>query len=79
VDGIDVSNDEAILKDGAAVGYVSSGGFGHRSAMSMAMGYVSAESAVAGTKLQVEILGNFYDAKVLGGPIYDPNGANMRC
>ena len=79
VDGIDVSNDEAILKDGAAVGYVSSGGFGHRSGKSMAMGYVSAENAAAGTKLQVEILGNFYDAEVLGRPIYDPNGANMRC
>lgn len=31
VDGIDVSNDEAILKDGEAVGYISSDGFAHRS------------------------------------------------
>ena len=44
----------------------------------MAMGYVQAEHASAGTKLQVEILGEFYQAEVLGGPIYDPNGANMR-
>ncbi|KAG1700528.1 Dimethylglycine dehydrogenase, mitochondrial [Nymphon striatum] len=29
VEGIDVSNDEAILKDGEPVGYVSSGGFAH--------------------------------------------------
>ena len=62
VDGIDVSNDEAILKNGEAVGYIS-----------------SVENAAPGTSLQVEILGEFYDAEVLGGPIYDPNGANMRC
>ena len=78
VDGIDVSNDEAILKDGEAVGYVSSGGFAHRAKKSMAMGYVTSEHAIAGTKLQVEILGTFYDAEVLGAPIYDANGANMR-
>jgi dimethylglycine dehydrogenase len=79
VDGIDVSNDEAILKDEKAVGYISSGGFGHRSGKSIAMGYVSADHAAPGTVLQVEILGELYTAEVLGWPIYDPNGAKMRC
>jgi dimethylglycine dehydrogenase len=60
------------------VGYVSSGGYAHRVQKSMAMGYVQAGHADAGTKLQVEILGKFYEATVLGGPIYDPNGVNMR-
>ena len=78
VDGIDVCNDEAILKDGKAVGYVSSGGYAHRVQKSMAMGYVETNHASAGTQLQVEILGEFYNAEVLGGPIYDPNGANIR-
>ena len=78
VDGIDVCNDEAILKDGKGVGYVSSGGYAHRVQKSMAMGYVETDHAHAGTQLQVEILGEFYNAEVLGGPIYDPNGANMR-
>lgn len=79
VDGIDVSGDEAILKDGQAVGYVSSGGYAHRVGKSMAMGYVASALAEPGTALQVEILGEFYGAEVLGGPIYDPDGANMRC
>lgn len=79
VDGIDVSNDEAILKDGEAVGYVSSGGYGHRADRSLAMGYVETKHALPDTNLQVEILGVMYDAEVLGGPIYDANGANMRC
>ncbi|MEM7241939.1 MAG: FAD-dependent oxidoreductase [Pseudomonadota bacterium] len=78
VDGIDVSNDEAILKDGAAIGYVSSGGYAHRAGTSMAMGYVATEHAGAGNKVQVEILGEMYDAEILGAPIYDANGANMR-
>ena len=44
----------------------------------MAMGYVEADYAHAGNQLQVEILGEFYNAEVLGGPIYDPDGTNMR-
>jgi dimethylglycine dehydrogenase len=78
VDGIDVSGDEAILKDGKAVGYISSGGYAHRVKRSMAMGYVKHENATPGTALQVEILGEMYSAQVLGAPIYDPNGENMR-
>jgi dimethylglycine dehydrogenase len=77
-EGIDVTNDEAVLKDGAAVGYVSSGGYGHRTGQSLAMGYVSAEHAVPGSELEVEILGEMYKARVLDGPSYDANGANMR-
>ncbi len=78
VEGIDVSGDEAILRDGEAVGYVSSGGYGHRTNQSMAMGLVSADAAGAENPLTVEILGNFYDANVLTAPAYDPNGGNMR-
>ncbi|WP_120499767.1 FAD-dependent oxidoreductase [Roseovarius sp. EL26] len=78
VDGIDVSNDEAVLSDGAAVGYISSGGYAHHAGKSMAMAYVNSDHAEAGSKLQIEILGEMYDAEVLGAPIYDANGANMR-
>ena len=78
VDGIDVAGDEAILKDGRAVGYVSSGGFAHHVGRSMALGYVASEHSAPGTGLQVEILGAYYDAEILGAPIYDANGANMR-
>lgn len=76
--GIDVSNDEAILKDGDAVGYVSSGGYAHHTGKSVAMGYVAAHHAAPGTMLEVEILGETYPAEVQGAPLYDANGANMR-
>ena len=78
VEGIDVSNDEAILQDGAAVGYVSSGGYAHYAKKSVALGYVPSQTAKGGTKVQVEILGELYDAEIQGAALYDANGANMR-
>lgn len=78
VDGIDVSNDEAILHDGKAVGYVSSGGYAHRVGKSVAMGYVPSELAKGGTQVEIEILGETYGAEIQAAPLYDANGANMR-
>jgi len=78
IDGIDVSNDEAILKDGKVIGYISSGGYAHSLQKSMAMGYVSIENANAGTKVEVEILGEMYSAEIIGEVLYDPSGKNMR-
>ncbi|MDX1784635.1 MAG: FAD-dependent oxidoreductase [Roseovarius sp.] len=78
VDGIDVSGDEAILQDGRAVGYVSSGGYAHHVGKSVAMGYVTTAQAADGTVLEVEILGQMYPARVQVAPLYDANGANMR-
>ena len=67
VDGIDVSNDEAILRDGFAVGHVSSGGYAHRIGQSMAMGYVSSECAAPEHGLPSRFWVR-WGATVLGGP-----------
>ncbi len=75
---IDVTLDEAIMKDGKAVGYVSSSGYAHHVGKSMAMGYVSTEYAEPGTWVEVEILGELYSAEVQGAPLYDPDGSRMR-
>ena len=75
---IDVCLDEAIMKNGEAVGYISSGGYAHHVRQSMAMGYVASEFASEGTSLEVEILGDTYTAEVQGRPLYDPNGSKMR-
>jgi dimethylglycine dehydrogenase len=77
-DDIDVSNDEAIMKDGEAIGYVSSGGYAHHVGKSVALGYVPAVLARAGTQVDVEIMGQRYPAEILGGPLYDANGGRMR-
>jgi dimethylglycine dehydrogenase len=77
-DDIDVSNDEAILKDGECVGYVTSGGYAHSVRQSMALGYVPVELAQAETALEVEIMGDMYSARVIDKPLYDPAGNKMR-
>jgi dimethylglycine dehydrogenase len=77
-DDIDVSNDEAILKDGDCVGYITSGGYAHHLQQSMAMGYVPSDLAHAGTSFDVEINGEMYAAKVIDAALYDPTGLNMR-
>jgi len=78
VDGIDVCNDEAIMKDGKAIGYVSSGGYAHHVGESVALGYVPAELAAAGTQVEVEIMGELYRARVQGQALYDADGERMR-
>jgi dimethylglycine dehydrogenase len=75
---IDVSNDEAIMKDGEAIGYVSSGGYAHHVGKSVALGYVPTALAEAGARVEVEIMGESYPAEILDKPLYDADGGRMR-
>jgi len=75
---IDVTNDEAILKDNKCVGYITSGGYAHHVKKSMALGYVPIELSKHETILEVEINGKLYAASVTGKPLYDANGGKMR-
>ena len=74
----DVSNDEAVLVGDTAVGYASSGGYAHSLGKSMAFAYVPTALAVAGTRVDVEINGKRYGARVQAGALYDPKGLRMR-
>ena len=78
IDHMDVSADEAIMHDGSCVGYVTSGGYAHYVKKSMAMGYVPPNLSAPGTALQIEINGDFYEAEVVGAPLWDPSGERMR-
>ncbi len=77
-DDIDVCNDEAILKDGECVGYVTSGGYAHYVQRSVALGYVPTDLAVMDCKLEIEINGEMVSATVVESPLYDPTGEKMR-
>jgi dimethylglycine dehydrogenase len=77
-DDIDVCNDEAILKDGECVGYVTSGGYAHYVQQSIAMGYVPSDLAHDGTTFEVEINGGMYAARIVAEALYDPSGDKMR-
>tara|TARA_Y100001970_G_C14136463_1_gene804533 strand:+ start:1 stop:1200 length:1200 start_codon:yes stop_codon:yes gene_type:complete len=75
---IDVTNDEAILKDNKCIGYITSGGYAHHIKKSMALGYVPVELSKHKTTLNVEINGKLYLAHVTDRPLYDSNGEKMR-
>ncbi|HEX8756827.1 MAG TPA: glycine cleavage T C-terminal barrel domain-containing protein, partial [Steroidobacteraceae bacterium] len=69
---------ESILKDGAAVGYVTSAAYGHCVAKSLAAGYVPAALAREGERLETDIFGEPRTAIVRIQPLYDPQGLRLR-
>ena len=75
---IDVTNDEAILKDNKCVGYVTSGGYAHHIKKSMALGYVPVELSKHQTSLSIEINGKLFNAHITDKPLYDVNGGKMK-
>jgi dimethylglycine dehydrogenase len=74
----DVVGYESIMKDGAAVGYVTSGAFGHCVGKSLAAGYVPTALAREGARFEIDILGEMRTATVRLEPIYDPRGLRLR-
>ena len=55
---------ESIMKDGAAVGYVTSGAYGHCIGRSLAAGYVPTALARDGARFEIDILGEMRSATV---------------
>ncbi len=74
----DVIGDEPIWHRDEVVGWVTSGGYAHVSATSVAMGYVKGRSADAVDGFEIEILGERRPAQRLQRPQFDPTGARMR-
>jgi len=74
----DVIGYESILKDGAAVGYVTSGAYGHCVGKSLAAGYVPDGLARDGERFEIDILGALRPATVRAAPLYDPQGLRLR-
>jgi dimethylglycine dehydrogenase len=74
----DVVGYESILKDDAAVGYVTSGAYGHCVGRSLAAGYMPAALAREGARFEIDILGEMCPATVRLEPLYDPKGLRLR-
>jgi dimethylglycine dehydrogenase len=69
---------ESILKDGEAVGQVTSGGYAHWAGKSMAMGYVRSDLARDGEEFTIAIFGEDKRARVQPAPLFDANGGRQR-
>jgi dimethylglycine dehydrogenase len=67
------------VRDGErALGYVTSGGYGHVLERTIALAYLPTEYAEPGTQLSVEILGERRPATVAAEPLYDPRNERLR-
>ena len=69
---------ESLMKDGAAVGYVTSGAYGHCIGKSLAAGYVPTGLAREGARFDIDILGTIRTATVRLEPLYDRQGQRLR-
>ena len=66
------------LSDGTPVGRVSSGSYGHSVGASLALCFIKTESAIAGTALEVAVLGQPHKAVILEKPPFDSKGERLR-
>jgi dimethylglycine dehydrogenase len=77
-DDADVVGYESVLRDGAAVGYVTSGAYGHWVGKSLAAGYIPTAMATDGARFEIGILGRACVAIARLRPSHDPDGARLR-
>ena len=79
----DVWADEPIWHDGKVVGFVTSGGYAHYVGQSVALGFLPVElipddASSDGPEVEIEILGEMRKARMIGAPLFDPDGERMR-
>ncbi|MFP6698636.1 MAG: FAD-dependent oxidoreductase [Alphaproteobacteria bacterium] len=74
----DVWADEPIWKDGAVVGFVTSGGYAHYVYKSVAIGFVPVDMIAPGAAFEIEILGEMRPATLITEPLFDPKGERLR-
>jgi dimethylglycine dehydrogenase len=77
----DAIGDEAVWKEDKVVGWITSGGYCHHAACSLAIGYVSSEALadnIDAARWEIEIIGERRRARVQRTPLFDPSGQRMR-
>lgn len=74
----DARGSEAIYLGDEIVGRATSGGYGWRVGKSLALAMVRPDLAVAGTELEIAILGTRYRATIIEDSPFDPDNAALR-
>jgi 4-methylaminobutanoate oxidase (formaldehyde-forming) len=69
---------EPVRQDDEIVGRVTSGGYGYAVGASIAYAYMPVELAEPGTKVAIDIFGDWIDGEVRADPLYDPKGERIR-
>ena len=74
----DVAGYEPIWVDGEVVGFVTSGGYAHHSATSVALGFLPVGLIEEGREVEIEILGERRRATLFTRTLFDPENQRMR-
>ncbi|WP_137699404.1 GcvT family protein [Marimonas lutisalis] len=74
----DASGFEPVWQNGARVGFVTSGGYGHTLGKSLAMALIDPACTAEGTELSVHVVGVERKARVIASSPHDPEGSAMR-
>ena len=77
-DGADASGYEPIWQGDQRVGFVTSGGYGHHTGKSLAMGLLNTKVNEGDEPLMVDVVGQRRGAVTLKEPAWDPAGERMR-
>jgi 4-methylaminobutanoate oxidase (formaldehyde-forming) len=69
---------EPVRLEGRIAGRVTSGGYGYTVGKSIAYAYLPRADAVKGTRVDIDIFGEWVPARVEREPLWDPEGARVR-
>jgi 4-methylaminobutanoate oxidase (formaldehyde-forming) len=69
---------EPVRAGGDVVGRVTSGGFGYTTEASIVLAYVPSALAQPGTRVEVDIFGDWIAGEIRADPLYDPAGERVR-
>jgi 4-methylaminobutanoate oxidase (formaldehyde-forming) len=69
---------EPVRSGDEIVGRVTSGGYGYAVEASIAYAYVPVAQAAPGTKVSIDIFGDWVGGEVRADPLYDPKGERVR-
>ena len=77
-DDADAVGNEPVLHNDKVIGVVTSGGYSHTYATSIALAYLKPEFLAAGTTVAITILGENRSAIVQESCLFDPTGMRLR-
>jgi aminomethyltransferase len=69
---------EIVDAAGTIIGRVTSGGYGYTVGASIALAYVPLAHTEPGTRMEIDIFGDWVGAEVREEPLYDPKGERVR-
>ncbi|WP_353310876.1 FAD-dependent oxidoreductase [Shimia sp. NS0008-38b] len=68
----------SVMLGDAVVGTVTSGDWGHRTGLNLAMAFVDPEQSTVSTQVEIDMLGTRYPAEVIPAGPYDPDFGRVR-